>query len=241
MTQLVTGNATLQNNLAHAQQQLAQLQQYQDTARQIELENAGLKKSLEAEQSQHQKTDKERENWRDYCNKSQKQVQDLTATRSELTSRLDETDKRLVERGKLEELFTATFESLSAKTLKSQQESFQTSADALLKSRQEAVEKLVQPLAAKIDSLDKARSANAAAFKEQIDTMIRESKYLGDQARSLADALKKPGVRGRWGEIQLERILELSGLEKNTDYTVQDSFDTQGQRLRTDVVVRDGR
>ena len=238
LPELVTTNATLRSNLDHTQQQLTQLQKHQDVARQVELENVGLKRTLEAEQSQHQKTDKERETWREDCNKLQKQVQDLTAIRSALTSKLDETEKRLTERGKLEEIFTDTFVALSAKTLKSQQESFQNSADALLKSRQEAVEKLVQPLAIKIDSLDKARSANAAAFKEQIDTMIKESRYLGDQARSLADALKKPGVRGRWGEMQLERILELSGLEKNTDYTVQDSFDEQGQRLRTDVIVR---
>ena len=44
-------------------------------------------------------------------------------------------------------------------------------------------------------------------------------------------------MRGRWGETQLERVLELSGLRKDIDFTVQDSFDSEGERIRTDVIV----
>ena len=66
---------------------------------------------------------------------------------------------------------------------------------------------------------------------------MQTNKELASEAQTLSNALKRPDVRGRWGETQLERVLELSGLRKDIDFTVQDSFDSEGERIRTDVIV----
>ena len=67
--------------------------------------------------------------------------------------------------------------------------------------------------------------------------LMQTNKELASEAQTLSNALKRPDVRGRWGETQLERVLELSGLRKDIDFTVQDSFDSEGERIRTDVIV----
>lgn len=161
----------------------------------------------------------------------------LEIDRAELLQKLSNAEERLGERDEVEKRFKDTFEALSSKVLKSQQESFKANSDESLKARHEAVEKLVKPLSEKIESLDKARAENAGEFRTQMLNLMQTNKELAGEAQTLSNALKRPDVRGRWGETQLERVLELSGLRKDIDYTVQDSFDADGERLRTDVIV----
>lgn len=158
--------------------------------------------------------------------------------RARLLQKLSNAEERLGERDEVEKRFKDTFKALSSEVLKSQQESFKTNAEDSLKSRQEAVEKLVKPLSEKIETLDKARAKNAGEFQTQISNLMRTNKELAGEAQALSNALKRPDVRGRWGETQLERVLELSGLRKDIDFTVQDSFEVETGRHRTDVIVR---
>lgn len=157
----------------------------------------------------------------------------LEIERAKLIQQLANAEERLGERDEVEKRFKDTFKVLSSEVLKSQQESLEESS----KARQEAVEKLVKPLSEKIESLDKARAKNAGEFETQISNLMRTNKELATEAQALSKALKRPDVRGRWGETQLERVLELSGLRKDIDFTVQDSFNNDRER-RTDVIVR---
>ena len=161
----------------------------------------------------------------------------LEVERAELLQKLANAEERIGDRDEVEKRFKDTFKALSSEVLKSQQESFKVNAEESLKARQEAVEKLVKPLSEKIDTLDKARAENAGEFRTQMSNLMRTNQELSSEAQTLSNALKRPDVRGRWGETQLERVLELSGLRKDIDYTVQDSFDADGERLRTDVIV----
>ncbi|MYD27170.1 MAG: DNA recombination protein RmuC [Gemmatimonadetes bacterium] len=165
------------------------------------------------------------------------EVRKLEVERAGLLQKLSNAEERLGERDEVEKRFKDTFKALSSEVLKSQQESFKVSAEESLKARQEAVEKLVKPLSEKIESLDKARAKNAGEFQTQISNLMQANKELASEAQTLSNALKRPDVRGRWGETQLERVLELSGLRKDIDFTVQDSFDSEGERIRTDVIV----
>jgi len=62
---------------------------------------------------------------------------------------------------------------------------------------------------------------------------------LRDETRRLTDALKRPGVRGRWGELQLKRVVELSGMVEYCDFTEQRTLQTDDDgRIRPDVIVR---
>ena len=169
--------------------------------------------------------------------KSLEEVRKLEVERAKLLQKLSNAEERLGERDEVEKRFKDTFRALSSEVLKSQQESFKANAEESLKARQEAVEKLVKPLSEKIESLDKARAKNAGEFQTQISNLMRTNKELATEAQTLSNALKRPDVRGRWGETQLERVLELSGLRKDIDFTVQDSFDSEGERIRTDVIV----
>ncbi len=165
------------------------------------------------------------------------EVRKLEIERAELQQKLANAQERIGDRDEVEKRFRDSFKTLSSEVLKSQQESFKESAEETLKARQEAVEKLVKPLSEKIESLDKARAENAGEFRTQMLNLMQTNKELATEAQTLSNALKRPDVRGRWGETQLERVLELSGLRKDIDFTVQDSFDADGERLRTDVIV----
>ena len=165
------------------------------------------------------------------------EVRKLEVERAELHQKLANAHERIGERDEVEKRFKDTFKALSSEVLKSQQESFKANAEESLKARQEAVEKLVKPLSEKIETLDKARAKNAGEFQTQISNLMRTNKELAEEAQALSNALKRPDVRGKWGETQLERVLELSGLRKDIDFTVQDSFNNDGERIRTDVIV----
>ena len=169
--------------------------------------------------------------------KSLDEVRKLEVERAELHQKLANAQERIGDRDEVEKRFRDSFKALSSEVLKSQQESFKESAEQSLKARQEAVEKLVKPLSEKIESLDKARAENAGEFRTQMLNLMQTNKELATEAQTLSNALKRPDVRGRWGETQLERVLELSGLRKDIDFTVQDTFDADGERLRTDVIV----
>ena len=244
LAKLTAVNATLQSNLDHNQRNLERLQDKIEPLNQLRDECTGLKESLAAARDLNTRIEQEKTTWKERSDELQQQIQGLLAEKSELQTKLDNTQQQLNERDTLEARFKDAFRALSSDTLKAQGENFhkqntslQHNVNADLKARQEAIEKLLQPLSHKIDSLDRARIDNATMFKEQMTKMIEESRLLGKEAQALATALRKPGVRGRWGEIQLERVLEMSGLRKDIDYSVQDSFDDAGQRLRTDVIV----
>ncbi len=105
-----------------------------------------------------------------------------------------------------------------------------TDAKANLKEREQAVENLVKPLQDKIETLEKARIDSAAALRQHIETLVKPNNALSEQTHSLSSALThRPQVRGQWGEMQVERALELSGLTKGIHYETQKA-DNQGQR-----------
>ena len=166
----------------------------------------------------------------------QQQHQKLTEERTQLDEKVKNAEERLIERDGLEKRFSDAFKTLSSDVLTVQGESFKSSAEKSLKTREEAVATLIKPLSERIEELDRARADSAGALREQIATLMQANKDLTSETNKLSSALTKgPQARGRWGEMQVERALELSGLTKGIHYTVQDS-DQQGGR--TDFIVR---
>ena len=160
---------------------------------------------------------------------------ELKIANARLEQELEGHDKRrLVERDDLEKRFADTFAALSSKTLETQRKSFLTSADENLKAREKAVAELVKPLSEKIETLDKAVARHSGDLGGQIKSVIQSNRGLEKETRQLRDALSKPQVRGQWGEMQVERVLELCNLVKDMHYTTQDS---DGKGGRTDFIV----
>ena len=158
-------------------------------------------------------------------------AEDISIREGGLRKQLDAVREQLVERDDFVKQAKESFKVLSTQTLEQQQKSFMQTADANLKEREAAVKKLVDPLRDQIERFGQQRSRSEGELGQQI-------KVLATETTGLASALRRPEVRGQWGEVQLERVLELSGLREGFDYTTQDSFTTADGRQRTDVIVR---
>ena len=144
------------------------------------------------------------------------QINALTAKVSNLNTELKNAEERIEERSQLEKLFGDRFKTMSSETLANQQKQFIERAQETLK-----------PLSQKVDKLDREWATTSGAFKQQVSS-------LADQARALSTALSKPQGRGQWGEMQVERILEFSGLQEHIHYQAQ-APDMKGGR--TDFIV----
>lgn len=118
-------------------------------------------------------------------------------------------------------------------------------AEGDLAQRQQAIEGLVAPLReslervqSQLNSVEKERAGSYSQLLEQIGTMRQTSEQLRIETTQLVTALRAPQVRGRWGELQLERAVEAAGLTEHIDYVTQVSVDGPDGRLRPDLVVR---
>jgi len=114
-----------------------------------------------------------------------------------------------------------------------------------LDTRRAAVEHMVEPLKetlarveAQLRESDAARQLSHAALSEQVTIARQSSDQLRAQTQSLVTALRRPEARGRWGEMQLRRVVELSGMSARCDFDEQVSVSTDGGVVRPDMVVR---
>jgi DNA recombination protein RmuC len=134
-----------------------------------------------------------------------------------------------------------TFLQLAQQNLETQQEK----AKRDLSEREKAVEDLVKPirdaLAAsqkQIAELEKARSEAYGGIKSQLHEMQNSQKWLAQETQNLVKALRRPEVRGRWGEITLRRLVELAGMVEHCDFVEQAHTVTDGQVFRPDMIVK---
>jgi DNA recombination protein RmuC len=122
---------------------------------------------------------------------------------------------------------------------------FQSEARGDLESRQKAVADMVAPVRdslnkvdEKIQQMELARSDAYGELRAQVQSLITTQKELQSQTGNLVQALRTPNVRGRWGEIQLRRVVEIAGMLSYCDFTEQQSVTTETGRLRPDLVVK---
>jgi DNA recombination protein RmuC len=114
-----------------------------------------------------------------------------------------------------------------------------------LDSRRTAVEQMVQPLRdtlARVESqlreTEAARQSSHAALSEQVAIARQSSDQLRTQTQALVTALRRPEARGRWGEMQLRRVVELAGMSNKCDFDEQVSVPSADGPLRPDMVIR---
>ncbi len=134
-----------------------------------------------------------------------------------------------------------TFLKLAEQNLETQQEK----AKRELTEREKAVEALVKPIRDALESsqkqiaeLEKSRSEAYGGIKLQLETMQANQKSLTQETQNLVKALRRPEVRGRWGEITLRRLVELAGMVEHCDFIEQVHTENDGQIIRPDMVVR---
>jgi len=184
---------------------------------------------------------------------------ELEKLRKQLTER--ETQAKVAEEkfaavAEANERLKETFKALSAEALKSNNrafldlakatlEKFQQSARSELESRQKAIDELVRPLRESLGRMDrslqeieKSRAAAFAGISEQVKSLLQVQNRLQAETANLVNALRTPAVRGRWGEVQLRRVVELAGMVPYCDFEEQPSVETPDGRLRPDMIVR---
>lgn len=148
------------------------------------------------------------------------------------------------------------FQSLSAEALQRNSRSFldlaraalgefQQGAAGDLERRQVAIAALVDPIrnslqqvGAKLEEVEKQRIGHYATLGEQVQALARTQLQLQAETGNLVKALRAPSVRGRWGEIQLRRVVEMAGMLAHCDFDEQRVTTTEDGRFRPDLVVR---
>lgn len=123
-----------------------------------------------------------------------------------------------------------TFAALSATALKSSNEQFLTLAETRLKPVRELMERYEK----QIKELEEARAKAYGGLNERLDEMKQGAEALKSQATQLVAALRSPGAKGKWGEVTLQRIVELAGMTEHCDFDTQVSTDSG---RRPDLVV----
>ena len=120
----------------------------------------------------------------------------------------------------------------------------QSDASQALKERETAIESLVQPIRealakteAQIQAIERDRIDSFATLKTQMEGIALGQNSLSRETRNLVTALRRPDVRGQWGEITLRRLVELSGMTSRVDFTEQQHRGTDTGAVRPDMVV----
>ncbi len=149
-----------------------------------------------------------------------------------------------------------TFRALASEALKSNNqafldlarsslEKFQAEAKGDLELRQQAVQSLVAPIEeslrkvdAQIQQIENSRSEAYGELKNQVRSLITTQEKLQTETGNLVKALRAPTVRGRWGEIQLKRVVEIAGMLPYCDFVEQETINTGSGRLRPDLIVK---
>jgi len=172
---------------------------------------------------------------------------------AETVQRLDE-EKKLLEDAKAK--LTDAFKALAGDTLQNSTTAFlelaKETMDKILSDakgdlgkRQEAIQGMVKPLAESISkfeehvrTIEKNRQEAYSGLTEHLKILTTSQQQLQKETANLVTALRKPQVRGRWGEMTLRRVVELAGMSEHCDFAEQVTSSSEEGRRRPDLVVR---
>lgn len=183
----------------------------------------------------------------------QKRVAELQAT---LTAERNAATEKVALLEQTREKFAETFAAVSSEALNQNNEAFLRLANEnLQKFREQAsgdfkltkseIDGLVKPVAdtlkkleQQVGDLETKREGAYHALTEQVKELATGQSTLGKETRNLVTALRAPATRGRWGEVQLKRVVELAGMVEYCDFVEQETLSTDEGRLRPDMIVK---
>ncbi|HEX8280957.1 MAG TPA: DNA recombination protein RmuC [Chthoniobacterales bacterium] len=179
----------------------------------------------------------------------------IASMETQLAQERRATSEKLAILDEAQSRFSDAFKALSAEALRHNNTSFlelakstlektHESAKGDLAQRQSAIDALVKPMRESLDKVDSkihdletARAGAYEALKTQVQSLADTQNHLRSETGTLVRALRAPAVRGRWGEIQLRRVVELAGMVAHCDFVEQPTLQTEDGRLRPDLIV----
>jgi DNA recombination protein RmuC len=192
--------------------------------------------------------------------RAQRDLASLRDKNTELTTTLElerrNADERLAAQARTREELAETFTALSSQALKHNTEEFLKLAGENLKQfhiqaqgelgqREKSIEQMVKPIREALDKterqireIEKDRKEAYGALHKHLESMAAAQQTLQGETRNLVQALRRPEVRGQWGELTLRRVVELAGMVEYCDFYEQEHVATEDGALRPDMVVR---
>jgi len=186
----------------------------------------------------------------------QEECTKLTVDVATLSEQQKTAEEKLALLNEAKEKLSDAFKALSADALKSSNEEFlklaksslekfQEGAKSDLDKRQTAIDELVKPLKeslrdvdTKLGEIEKSRSQDFGSLTEQMKSLATSEAKLKEETANLVSALRRPTVRGRWGEMQLRRVVEIAGMVNYCDFREQESGATESGRIRPDMIIK---
>lgn len=167
---------------------------------------------------------------------------------AELRTKLDAEHQKNVLLENAEKILREKFEYLSAAALKNNNEAFinlaKNSFEGLTKDAESDIKITLRPIFdvlknfdEKIQKLEHQRTSAYAELSQQIDNANKMNIILQKETNNLVNALRKPDVRGRWGEMQLRRTVEIAGMTQYIDFAEQENISTDSGNLRPDMII----
>ncbi len=181
---------------------------------------------------------------------------EIDALRGQLKTQADIERERLAAQEHSEQRLAASFAELANKSLTQNSDSFLRLAKQSLGTHQEraksdltekelAIAQLIKPIQAALDKthqqigeIEKSRHEAFGGIREQLKSMAEAQEALQGETRNLVSALRRPEVRGQWGELTLRRVVELAGMVRHCDFIEQVHTETEDGPVRPDMIVR---
>lgn len=211
-------------------------------------------------QAMSEQTDEQRLEYQSRHDQAQAEQARLRETQARLTATLESErqshSEKIKELQAVREELKTTFQSLASRALDSNSQNFLKLAQsqftnqeqrnkAELEQQKQAVQNLVKPIGdslkqvdGRIAAMEQTRQQAYGELTQQVKGLMSAQETLRSEAGKLVKALRKPDVRGRWGEMQLRRVVEMAGMVDHCDYVEQTTVeDDDKKRLRPDMLV----
>lgn len=187
---------------------------------------------------------------------AKEEYQDLKSSNIRLEEKLKQYDQSRDEQRAWLEQAKNQFQSLASEALEGNNKQFVELAKAHLSKesevlkgdfsqKQQAIKQMLEPLKLSLDeyykqtiNLDKQHNTGLNRIGDELKRVISSHQELSKQTRTLKNALKRPHIRGRWGEVQLANCVELAGMSEFADVSFQQSENIDDKQLRPDLVVK---